>query len=87
MKCERQSAPKLWHDFFSEVRKQQAAFSAPEAQGESRGLDARYRLTVECFDRLPGLNFKKLLEWSGISTTVAIQSLKPTQPGWNRKLQ
>jgi hypothetical protein len=47
----------------------------------------RYRLTVECFDRLPGLNFEKLLEQSGISTTIAIQSLKPTQPGWNRKLQ
>ena len=86
-KCEQQYGPKFWPDFFAEVRKQQAAFSAPEAQGESRGLDVRYRLTVECFDLLPGLNFKKLLEQSGISTTVAIQSLKPTQPGWNRKLR
>ncbi len=86
-KCEQKYGPQFWPDFFAEVRKQQAAFSAPEAQGESRGLDARYRLTVECFDRLPGLEFKKLLEQTGISTTVAIQSLKPTQPGWNRKLQ
>lgn len=86
-KCEQQYGPKFWSDFFAEVRKQQAAFSAPEAQGESRGLDVRYRLTVECFDHLPGLNFQKLLEQSGISTTVAIQSLKPTQPGWNRKLR
>ncbi len=86
-KCEQQYGPKFWPDFFAEVRKQQAAFSAPEAQGESRGLDVRYRLTVECFDRLPGLTLKKLLDQSGISTTVAIQSLKPTQPGWNRKLR
>ena len=40
----------------------------------------------ECFVRLPGLNFKRLLEQSGISATTAIQSLKPTQPAWNRKL-
>jgi hypothetical protein len=86
-KCEQQYGPGFWHDFFKEVRKEQAAFSAPEAQGDSRGLDVRYRLTVECFDRLPGLKFKKLLARSGISTTVAIQSLKPTQPAWNRKLQ
>jgi hypothetical protein len=86
-KCEQQYGPKFWPDFFAEVRKQQPAFSAPEAQGESRGLDARYRLAVGCFDCLPGVNFKKLLEQNGISTTVAIQSLKPTQPGWNRKLR
>ncbi len=86
-KCEQKYGPKFWPDFFADVRRQQAAFSAPEAQGESRGLNTRYCLTVECFDRLPGLEFKKLLEQSGISTTVAIQSLKPTQPGWNRKLQ
>ena len=86
-KCEQQYGPKFWPDFFAEVRKQQAAFSAPEAQGDSRGLDVRYRLTVGCFDRLPGLHFKNLLEQNGISTTIAIQSLKPTQPGWNRKLR
>ena len=86
-KCEQQYGPRFWHDFFAEVRKKQTDFSAPEAQGDSRGLDVRYQLTVECFDRLPGLNFKKLLERSGISTAVAIQSLKPTQSGWNRKLR
>jgi hypothetical protein len=50
-KCEQQFGPRFWYDFFAEVRKEQAAFFPPEAQGESRGLDARYRLTVECLDR------------------------------------
>ena len=87
-KAEQDYGTNFWHDFFAEVRKQQAAFDAPEAKGDSGpALDLRYRLTVECLNRLPGLDFKKRLEQSGVSTTVAIQSLKPTQPGWNRKLQ
>ena len=87
-KAERDYGTNFWYDFFSEVRKQQAAFAAPEAKGDSGpALDLRYRLTVECLNRLPGLDFKQRLEQSGVSTTVAIQSLKPTQPAWNRKLQ
>jgi hypothetical protein len=86
-KCEQQYGPQFWPHFFAEVRKMNAAFSAPEAQGESSGLDVRYRLTVDCFDHLPGLSFKKLLDQNGISTTSAVQSFKPTNPGWNRKLR
>ncbi len=85
--CEQKYGPQFWPDFFAELRKMHEAFAAPEAQGDTRGLDVRYRLTVQCFERLPGLNFTKLLEQSGISTTVAVQSLKPTEPGWNRKLR
>ncbi|PWU17822.1 MAG: hypothetical protein C5B50_10550 [Verrucomicrobia bacterium] len=87
-KAEQDYGTNFWSDFFSAVRKQQAAFVASEAQGDSGpALNLRYRLTVECLNQLPGLNFKKRLEQSAVSTTVAIQSLKPTQPGWNRKLQ
>ena len=87
-KAEQDYGTNFWHEFFAEVRKQQAAFGAPEAKGDSgQPLNLRYQLTVECLNRLPGLEFKKRLEQSGVSTTVAIQSLKPTQPGWNRKLQ
>ena len=87
-KAEQDYGTNFWYDFFAEVRKQQAIFAAPEAEGDSApGLDVRYRLTVECLNRLPGLDFKKRLEQSGVSTTVAIQSLKPTQPDWSRKLQ
>lgn len=86
-KCELQYGPTFWRDFFKEVQKERPALFAPEAQGESAGLDLRYRITVQCFDRLAGLNFRKLLEDNEVSTTVAIQSLKPTIPGWNRKLQ
>jgi hypothetical protein len=86
--AEQDHGTNFWPDFFAEVRKQQAAFGAPEAKGDSGpALNLRYRLTVECLNRLPGLDFKKRLEQSGVSTTVAIQSLKPTQSAWNRKLQ
>ena len=85
-KCEQKYGPDFWSDFFTEIRRERVSFSSPEAKGESSGLDARYRLTVECFDRLPGLNFRKLLRQNGISMNVAIQSLKPEKPGWNRRL-
>ncbi len=86
-KAEQDYGPNFWRDFFTEVRRQQPAFAAPEAKGDSGPpLDLRYRLTVDCLNRLPGLDFKKRLEQSGVSTAIAIQSLKPTQPGWNRKL-
>ena len=85
-KCEQKYGPDFWSDFFTEIRRECASFSSTKAQGESSALDVRYRLTVECFDRLSGLNFRKLLEQNGISTNVAIQSLKPEKPGWNRRL-
>ena len=85
-RCEQEYGPDFWRDFFTEVRKERASFLGPEAQGDSRGLDVRYRLTVECFDQLPGLNFRKMLAENGVSTNVAVQSLEPTKPGWNRRL-
>jgi len=53
--------------------------------GDDNIRNERYRITVECFDRMRGLNFKQLLERNGISTTVDIKSLHPTEVGWNRK--
>jgi len=47
----------------------------------------RYRITVECFDRLPGLHFKQILQDSAISRSTDIKSLHPTELGWNRRLQ
>jgi hypothetical protein len=56
-------------------------------QDVAEDRDRRYQITVDCFDRLPGLNFKQRLKDNQISLTRDIKSLKPTEPGWNRKLQ
>lgn len=49
--------------------------------------DRRYQITIECFDRLRGLNFRQRLSDNQISLTRDVKSLKPTEPGWNRRLQ
>ena len=78
--CEQQYGPNFWKDFFTEAKKERAQF-------KNDNRDERYRLTVECFQRLPGLNFKELLRRNGISRSVDIKSMNPTGPGWNRKLE
>ncbi|MBX7258434.1 MAG: hypothetical protein K1Y02_18875 [Candidatus Hydrogenedentes bacterium] len=86
--CERQYGARFWEDFFTEVRKErQRLYDAINVVGEERVRDERYRITVECFDRLPGLNFSQRLDEAGISRTIAVQSLLPTEPGWNHRLQ
>lgn len=44
--------PRFGHDFFAEVRKEPAVFSALAAPGESRGLDARLSFAARV-PRLP----------------------------------
>lgn len=51
-----------------------------------RAADERYRLTIDSFDSLRGLQFKKMLKDAGISLTVDVESLHPTKAGWDRKL-
>ena len=84
---EQQYGPAFWTDFFKEVRKEKQAFLDARSKGPSGGRDARYRLTLQCFDRLPGVQFTKLMEENGISATVDLSSLKRKDPGWNRKLR
>jgi hypothetical protein len=78
--CEQQYGPDFWQDFFKEAKKEKARLSVDNR-------DERYRITVECFDRLPGLGFKRRLRTSGISRTVDVKSMNPEKPGWNRKLE
>jgi hypothetical protein len=78
----------FYQDFFTEIRKQKKELD--DAIVLSKGDDIRnkrYQITLDCFDRLPGLKFKQMLEQNGISMTVDIKSLHPTDPGWNRKLR
>lgn len=48
--------------------------------------NARYQITIACFDRLLGLDFEKTLGSNGISLTTDVKSLHPESPNWNRRL-
>jgi hypothetical protein len=85
--CEQRYGPNFWRDFFAEVRKEQAALNdAVHQSGDDAIRNQRYRITIDCFDRLPRLGFRKMLEQNHISTTVDVKSLHPTEPGWDRRL-
>ena len=84
--CEQRYGANFWKDFFAEIRAARADLDAAVHQkGDDNIRNERYRITVECFDRLHGLNFKRLLESNGISATVDVKSLHPTEAGWDRK--
>ncbi|MCL4693198.1 MAG: hypothetical protein KJ060_11895, partial [Candidatus Hydrogenedentes bacterium] len=86
--CERQYGVSFWRDAFTEIRKEaQALRDAANAGGDDAIRNKRYQITIECFDRLPGIEFKQMLQNSGISITTDVKSLHPTEPGWNRRLQ
>ncbi len=79
--------PEFWPDFFNQVRDARATFAEANKAGGDENRNARYRVTVACFDKLPKLDFKKILSDNGISLTTDVKSLRPTDAGWNRKLQ
>lgn len=86
--CERQYGASFWRDAFTEIRKEaQALRDAANAGGDDAIRNKRYQITIESFDRLPGIEFKQMLQNSGISLTTDVKSLHPTEPGWNRRLQ
>jgi Ankyrin repeats (3 copies) len=78
--CEQAYGPTFWTDFFRESKKERARL-------RTGNRDERYRITIECLDRLPGVDFKQMLQENGISLTTDVKSLNPTEPGWNRKLE
>jgi len=79
--------PNFWSDFFREVRARKPELEDAVKLGNGDKIrNARYRITIECFDRLPGLNFKEMLKQSGISLTTDVKSLHPEAPEWNRRL-
>lgn len=79
--------PRFWHDFFREVRSQKEALAAAAGLGDGDKIrNARYQITIACFDRLPGLDFKSTLRANGISLTTDVKSLRPEAPGWDRRL-
>jgi len=74
--CEAKYGPDFWPHFWREVRKDREQFAATSAiQEKYEMLDARHRLAVECFDRLPGVEFKKMLSELQVSATTSGYSL------------
>jgi hypothetical protein len=86
--CERQYGPRFWPDFFREIRNVHDELLAVSSSGSGdERRDARYRITIECFDRLMKGQFKEMLKSHGISLTTDVKSLGPERPDWNRKLE
>ena len=84
--CEQRYGPKFWNDFFANIRAARPALDAAVNQkGDDNIRNERYRITVDCFDKLAKINFKRLLESNRISATVDAKSLHPTESGWDRK--
>lgn len=86
--CERDYGPSFWPDFYAQVRAHagELAQAADLAGDDYTKGNARFRVTVECFEALPGLQFKERLRKASISLTTDVKSLKPEAPGWNRRL-
>ena len=86
--CEQKYGHNFWKDFFKEINKHKKELDDAVCLSNDDAIrNERYRITVECFNVLQGINFKELLEKNGISTTIDIKSLHPTNPNWNRKLK
>ena len=81
MQCERRYGENFWPDFFKEVRKRQDRMQA------AKDVDEAYRLTIECFDAMPGLEFKKLLREYHISLTTDCYTLVRQKDPWDRRLE
>ena len=84
--CERKYGADFWQDFFSQIQKEQENLKAAVyLRDPDKIRNRKYQITVECFDRLPKIEFKRLLKKYQLSLTTAIKSLRPTESGWDRK--
>ncbi|MBA7485176.1 hypothetical protein ES707_20711 [subsurface metagenome] len=86
--CEKRYGAGFWKALFQEIRKdKQSLKDAVRLRDGDAIRNARYQITLDCFDRLPGIGFKKRLTESGISLKIDVKSLHPEKPGWNRRLK
>jgi len=84
--CEEKYGLGFWRDFFGEIRKEQPRLLAASKLGDSdEARNKRYQITIDCFDRLKGIEFKNMLKSLDISLTIDVKSLQSESPSWNRK--
>ena len=58
--CAKAYGPGFWRDFFREVLKQGQPLKDAVRLGDGDKIrNARYQITIACFDRLPGIDFGK----------------------------
>jgi hypothetical protein len=76
--CEEKYGPYFLRDFFTEVRNQRDRLRSADG-------NTRYQITIDCFDRLPGLKFRELLSDLRISDKTSWYSLRPSRPDWDRR--
>ena len=84
--CEKEYGRNFWPDFFKEIRKEHNNLrNAVKLGSRDKIRNKRYQIVVDCFDRLEGLNFKRMLKIARISFTTDVKALHPEEPGWDRR--
>lgn len=84
----REYGPLFWHDFFAAVREREDDLRAAKCiRPDTEARDARYRITVDCFDSVTAGEFRKMLNKSRISLTHEVTPIDARDPGWNRKFE
>lgn len=84
--AETQYGPTFWPDFFARIREQQDALIEAAKIGDAdQNRNARYRITVDCFDKLGKAHLKDALRQAHISLTTDVKALHPTEPKWDRR--
>jgi len=66
--CEVEYGENLWRDFFAEARKRRTQLLLGDR-------DEMHRIIVDCFDRLPGLEFRKILRKYRFSDKTSLATI------------
>jgi hypothetical protein len=83
--AEQQYGPGFWPDFFANIRRQRDSLAeAAKIADEGENRNTRYRITVDCFDKLGKVHLRDALRRAHVSVTTDIKALHPTDPSWDR---
>lgn len=94
--AEMQYGPGFWPDVFARIREQKDALAVTiHLRDSDECHNARYRITVDCFDKLDKIHFKDRLRQAHISVTTHIvedshsndgaKAIHTINPNWDRR--